>query len=364
MSLSTFLRILAIALLITLSSGSADAAEVRLRGDLDCGSRVVRLTDIAEITGATAAESGLLSQVELFPAPGLGKERIVNRQEVQELNALSGLSLRNITVTGPRDFVVRGALVTVFKTSPQPKTAEASQALSTSAIVPVAHALPSDSADFDERLQEALLDYLNQQSANKLEWGVSVKYTRRQEELLSAATNWKISGGKHPFVGLQALVISAEHQGKAIRVPLNVTVTASQAVVSLARNLPSGTILQAADVELRPVSYAARPVNAITDVQQVLGQELARTSPAGLPLATEFLKAARLVKLGQAVTVRSVGAGVMVTAQGKALADGAQGDMVLVELLETKEKLQARVKDRQVVEIYATGAQFAPIASP
>jgi hypothetical protein len=58
-----------------------------------------------------------------------------------------------------------------------------------------------------------------------------------------------------------------------------------------------------------------------------------------------------LIKRNSLVSVHSVAAGVRVTASGKALADAAKDQQVLVELADNKEKVLARVVGPQLVEI-------------
>jgi hypothetical protein len=58
-----------------------------------------------------------------------------------------------------------------------------------------------------------------------------------------------------------------------------------------------------------------------------------------------------LVRRNGAVTVHCLAAGVKVTTSGKSLADAAQGEQVLVELADSREKVLAQVLGPQVVQI-------------
>jgi flagella basal body P-ring formation protein FlgA len=59
----------------------------------------------------------------------------------------------------------------------------------------------------------------------------------------------------------------------------------------------------------------------------------------------------KLVARGQNITVRAVAPGVRITSSGKALADGALGDDVTVELADNRLQVQGRVAGAQLVEI-------------
>jgi len=60
---------------------------------------------------------------------------------------------------------------------------------------------------------------------------------------------------------------------------------------------------------------------------------------------------AKLVGRNQAVSIHSLWPGVKVTASGKALADGALGESVLIEDADTRERVLAKVVGPQTVEI-------------
>ena len=66
-------------------------------------------------------------------------------------------------------------------------------------------------------------------------------------------------------------------------------------------------------------------------------------------------KAPPLVKRGGSVMVHALASGVRITTSGKSLADAAQGQSVLVELTDSKEKILAKVVGPQLVEVRAGG---------
>jgi hypothetical protein len=62
-----------------------------------------------------------------------------------------------------------------------------------------------------------------------------------------------------------------------------------------------------------------------------------------------------LVRRGGSVMVHALATGVRITTSGKSLADAAQGENVLVELADSKEKILAKVVGPQLVEVRAGG---------
>jgi hypothetical protein len=99
---------------------------------------------------------------------------------------------------------------------------------------------------------------------------------------------------------------------------------------------------------IRRPAYQIVPASA-----NVIQETPAPATPATVskPAHTE-----KLVARGQNVTVRAIGPGVRITSSGKALADGAQGDDVMVELADNRQQVLGRVVGPQTVEIRtATG---------
>jgi hypothetical protein len=81
----------------------------------------------------------------------------------------------------------------------------------------------------------------------------------------------------------------------------------------------------------------------------------ARPAAAATSQAAKQVERPALVHRNGAVTVHCLAAGVKVTASGKSLAEGAQGDKVLVELADTREKVLAEVLGPQTVQIQVAG---------
>lgn len=123
------------------------------------------------------------------------------------------------------------------------------------------------------------------------------------------------------------------------------------------RALEKGSLLRAADLELRPVAIPKESSSAPLKIEDLAGKELLRALPAGQPLSKELIQAPRIVRRNDKVRIRAVAAGVVVSTDGKALDDGGQGDNVLVEDGATKEKLMTRVTGYRVVEVLGTGVK-------
>jgi hypothetical protein len=200
-------------------AASVRAAEVRLHAVVNCQATVVRLGDIAEIACDDPAIADDLAAVALFPAPGPGKTRQLDRHQVRQLLAFSGIDLTAILLTGSDSVVVQ-----------------------TEVARPVARAVPSNAVPRNGRR----------------------------------------------------------------------------------------------DSPIRLASFAAAEPAAKPD--------LSIPTPAELPL---------LVKRGEEVTIHSRTAGVLVTTSGKALADGALGSEIAIEIDDPRTKLRGRVAGPKTVAVGA-----------
>jgi len=97
-----------------ISRRAAGTAEVRLHAVANCQATVVRLGDVAEILSDDPAIAGDLAAVALFPAPGSGKTKQLDRHQVRQLLAISGVDLSAVFLTGSEFVVVQAGGVRPF----------------------------------------------------------------------------------------------------------------------------------------------------------------------------------------------------------------------------------------------------------
>jgi hypothetical protein len=103
MRLTTFVTVL------LASASLCWAGEIRLKDFAESSGPLVRLGDIAEIAGETAADGLSLADLALFPAPGGGRTHLLRRQELLELLMLCDLELKGWDLTGAETIEIRGA---------------------------------------------------------------------------------------------------------------------------------------------------------------------------------------------------------------------------------------------------------------
>ncbi len=102
--------------------------------------------------------------------------------------------------------------------------------------------------------------------------------------------------------------------------------------------LPQGRVISATDFTPIKGDLTSLPPGIVTDPGQAVGRTLSLSIPSGMPLRQDALKTQSVVQQGQSVRVVSNGPGFQVAAEGRALGNATEGQVV-----------QARIASGQVV---------------
>lgn len=113
-----------------------------------------------------------------------------------------------------------------------------------------------------------------------------------------------------------------------IYVPVTIRVTSTYLVAT--RALAHGHALAVDDYTTATGDLTQLPAGVARDASQVLGRTLAGTLASGQPLRSDLLRAPTVILQGQSVKLIARGNGFEVTAEGKALSQGALGQVVQV----------------------------------
>lgn len=123
-------------------------------------------------------------------------------------------------------------------------------------------------------------------------------------------------------------------------IPLILLPAAAQAESLVAlRTLPAQTVVTEADVTL----VEAQIDGALTAIAPALGLQVKTTVYAGRPLRPENLGAPALIDRNQPVTLVYAAGGLIILAEGRALARGAEGEVVRAMNLASKATVSGRV---------------------
>lgn len=122
----------------------------------------------------------------------------------------------------------------------------------------------------------------------------------------------------------------------------------------MATALPRGAIIGLSDLRFirQPINQASQQI--ILDADQIVGKELKRPVAEGATLSQPMLKAPKIVKRGQQVTLvaQSDNGALQVKMAGKALADGAAGDRISVQNLSSGNSVQGIINDDGTVKVF------------
>lgn len=153
-----------------------------------------------------------------------------------------------------------------------------------------------------------------------------------------------------PLIGNISVGIRCQ-VGKRWSLFVSAQVKLQKRVLVAKRALKRGVILGQHDVALEEKELFNQHHQYLTNVSEVLGQQLKRSVRAGEPLQLNRLEPPKLVRRGQSITILAEGAGVSVRMSGKALMDGRSGDRIQVENDSSNRRIEGVVMSDGVVKV-------------
>lgn len=117
-------------------------------------------------------------------------------------------------------------------------------------------------------------------------------------------------------------------------------IVAQRNVPVLAHALARGQLVAAEDITMVDMPVDSVVDGIIFDPAQIVGKELARSLNAGSTFKLSQLRAPKVIKRGQVVTLKAGAGGLEVQIQGKALGDAAEGERVLVSNLSSGRQVE------------------------
>jgi flagella basal body P-ring formation protein FlgA len=111
---------------------------------------------------------------------------------------------------------------------------------------------------------------------------------------------------------------------------VSVTVRVSGSYVAAARNLAAGQTISQSDVSLVQGDLTQFPTAVLSDVSDAVGKSLSAPVALGQALRVDSLRVTPAIVQGQSVKLVSQGPGFRVSAEGKAIANAAAGQLAQV----------------------------------
>lgn len=124
-------------------------------------------------------------------------------------------------------------------------------------------------------------------------------------------------------------------------------------VPMLVRPMAAGEVIGEADLELRAMRGDRLDRNAATSSTQLVGMTPARGLKAGQAVKVSEVRAPLLVTKGALVTMTLNAPGLSLTAMGRALEEGAEGDFIRVLNVQSKRTIEGVVAGQNQIRIAA-----------
>jgi flagellar basal body P-ring formation protein FlgA len=151
----------------------------------------------------------------------------------------------------------------------------------------------------------------------------------------SAGLDWANTAGQRRIIVDVVAAEPATDGGHAVRHMRR----RGHAVLVYARNIAVGEIVQASDLQWSDEAVAGPDTPG--EVERVIGMAARLPLREGAAVAVHELVAAKVIRRDQMISVDYEDGGVSLSLSGKAMADGAVGDVVQVMNLTSKKVLQA-----------------------
>ncbi len=305
---------------MTPASPVAGPVRIEIGSPVDVRSAVVRLGDIARISGAPGNVAGRLSGLEIGMAPLPGKERTLSLAIVRVRLRQAGFDPDDMVIVSPTTIVVRARATRV----------------------------PAGA------IAAAVRDYMKV----KMPWGerdaeVAV-LLEPGDEVLAPEGEVSIKVEALPttrFIGSTSVRVTVLVDKKAYRAfPVRVRVDVAKALVVAARTIEKHEMIMPSDVRLETRDLARVPEDVAFDPAAVVGMRASHTIPAGRPVARSSVEPPPIVRKGDAVTIEAVLAGVVVRSPGEALEDGCEGARIRVRNTSSGAIIRAKVVSAKVVQ--------------
>lgn len=123
----------------------------------------------------------------------------------------------------------------------------------------------------------------------------------------------------------------------------------------LARQVQRGETIQPRDLELVTMRRDAVDRNALIEADSIVGKTPKRLLAIGKPVRAGDLEMPLLVEKGNLVTVVAENRNMLITAQGRAVEDGAEGDVIRIVNTRSRSTIQGRVVGPNRVRVQFPG---------
>lgn len=146
-------------------------------------------------------------------------------------------------------------------------------------------------------------------------------------------------------IGLRCL------EGKPWTIYLRAFISTHLKIVHSKHFIKRGKVITKHDLIVETIEVSNSNSKYFSSSNDIIGQVAKRNIPIGQKILATVLKPAMIIKRGHEVTIIASTAGILIRTKGKALSDGAKGQIVKVRNTRSKRELQATVIAPNTVKV-------------
>ncbi|MCY2973710.1 MAG: flagellar basal body P-ring formation chaperone FlgA [Planctomycetota bacterium] len=330
---------------------------IDLKATSSCASNLVRLSDLATISGDVPASLGAIDAISIGPSPALGEIQSWTRQDIQRSLELRGLPAENIQWLGASVSKLTRSVPNIR----DPNSVIAASAASTASTIDTkpftpAYLTPQTTVNAKRNVVQVILNYIQTTANESLPLQIEVELPLQVQQTLSLRNNIVgVSGGHAPWAGSQQFEILFTSNGEKRTALVDATISLPPSVWAAVGPLPKGRIVSHEDLKeiVLPSSSKTPMDDYFVDRSQLIGRELRRAISTGQPIMRRDVGAPRIVLQNETIEIQVVAGAIVAQTSGKALESGGQDDVIQVEVIGNKKKLVARVIGPGQVEAIA-----------
>lgn len=150
-------------------------------------------------------------------------------------------------------------------------------------------------------------------------------------------------------VSLPVEIVVKDKVERRVLVPFKVRTFAN--VIMASKQMQQHTLITKENVEMQTVETTLLPQDIVTSFEMLTEKRSSRIISQGSILRESMIETVPLVQRDETVTLVVKSKGVEVTTKALAKENGRRGDFILVQKLETRERLKARVVNNKLVQL-------------
>jgi len=332
--------------------------QIQLKTNAQCQNNVVRLSDIATISGNLPASMGSVESIAVGPAPSIDSNHSWTREDVLQILQLHGISANQIQWIGPQSCVLHRVTQVRAESNSEVKSNSVVKRASYVGVndFSPANLTPQIIANSQRNTAQVITNYLQSESEESLQYKVDFTLPKQIMKTLSSRANIiGVSGGEAPWTGKQQFEVLYRSKNEEVTALIDAFVTLPPSVWAAVGPLPKGRVVSAEDLKevVLPPSGKISLEDCFVDSSQVIGQELRRSVSTDQPLQRRDLGPARIILQNQTIEIQVVAGSIVAKTGGKALQSGGQDEVIQVEVFGNKKQLVARVIGPGQVEAIA-----------